>query len=402
VTVIDPRTATESTVNGTASFRVTTDQSALLAGLKAVMPAIPTRPPVPVLSGVKLTADLAGLSITAFDYEVNLTHQAVGAGQGSVLVSARLLLDLVKDLAKGCEITMRMDGSRLIIDGDGVEYSLLSMPIDEYPASPLVDTDATAVLTPAAIAGLVDIAAFASRDDTLPVLCHVQMTLTKGGTIVGRTTDRYRLGESTFETVVADSRVLTLHRRTIELLPKVFGKVANVDLAFAVTGTEKHPVVRVQFRNGTTTLTVTSFDEADFPKVAALFPDRADTTVNVASADLSKGLKQVAKVLERNTPVRLDVRSGDVVLSASYGQDARARKPLAATLTGGTHVAAAYNPTFLADALKGIGGERVEIALVTSATGTEETPVVSTKPAVLSSPERPGFRVLLMPVRIAG
>jgi DNA polymerase-3 subunit beta len=407
VTVIDPRTADETTPTTDSTdtadkippFEVTTDQGALVAGLKAVMPAVSARPAVPILSGVKLSAGLDGLTLTAFDYDVALTHQATGTGQGTVLVSARLLLDLVKDLAKGCSIRMYMDGARCVVEGDGVTYTLLSLPLWEYPSIPVVDVEASATLTPEALTGLVDVSTFASRDTTLPVLNSVRVRLTKGGNITAHATDRYRLGEYRYDTVVADDVQVLIARDTVALLPKVFGKVANVDLAWS-SGSD---TTWIQFRSGTTTMTLQSRQNMDFPKVEALLPEAPHTTVTMATADVAKAVKQVSKVLERNAPLHLSVRASEVHLSASYGQDATALKPIPAVVEGLQYQVGGFNPGFLTDVLKVVGGELIDVGFSQAFTGTSaEAPARITKPPVFSTSDRPGFRVILMPVRIAG
>src|SRR6201992_1959579 len=61
---------------------------------------LPTRPAVPVLSGVLLTGSDEGLTISGFDYEVSAEAQVAAgiASPGSVLVSGRLLSDITRAL----------------------------------------------------------------------------------------------------------------------------------------------------------------------------------------------------------------------------------------------------------------------------------------------------------------
>src|ERR1700751_3090848 len=61
---------------------------------------LPTRPAVPVLSGVLLSGSDEGLKISGFDYEVSAEAQVAAeiASPGSVLVSGRLLSDITRAL----------------------------------------------------------------------------------------------------------------------------------------------------------------------------------------------------------------------------------------------------------------------------------------------------------------
>src|SRR6202035_3325649 len=75
---------------------------------------LPTRPAVPVLSGVLLTGSDEGLTISGFDYEVSAEVQLAAeiASPGSVLVSGRLLHDIPRKLPHK-PVDCYVDGNRL-------------------------------------------------------------------------------------------------------------------------------------------------------------------------------------------------------------------------------------------------------------------------------------------------
>ena len=98
---------------------------------------LPTRPTVPVLSGVLLTGSDDGLTISGFDYEVSaeVTVAAEIASPGSVLVSGRLLSEITRALpAKPVDVSV--EGTRVALSCGNARFSLPTMAVEDYPKLP--------------------------------------------------------------------------------------------------------------------------------------------------------------------------------------------------------------------------------------------------------------------------
>ena len=74
------------------------------------------RPPVPVLSGLLITAEAGVVSIASFDYETSarLEIEADVETAGQVLVSGRLLNDIVRSLPQA-QVTVELDGGKVLV-----------------------------------------------------------------------------------------------------------------------------------------------------------------------------------------------------------------------------------------------------------------------------------------------
>ena len=171
-------------------FRV--EREALAEALAWVARALPTRPVVPVLSGLRLDAG-PGLTLSCFDYEVAATAQieADVLEPGTVIVPGRLLTEITRSLpALAVDIATDADG--VSVTCGSAEFTLVALSAEEYPALPV----------PPAVAGTVDggllgaaigqVVPAASRDDTLPMLTGVCLDI-EDGTLTLAATDRYRL-----------------------------------------------------------------------------------------------------------------------------------------------------------------------------------------------------------------
>jgi len=356
--------------------------------------SLPVRPPVPVLAGVRLEATSDGtLTLSTFDYDVSArsTIPAAVEESGVVLVSGRLLADIAKALpAKPVDLSL--DGSKVVLRCGASRFTLLTMPVEDYPALPqmpelsgTIDAD---VLTEAV--NQVTIAA--SRDETLPLLTGVRVEI-EGEKLTLMATDRYRLAMrelSWHPSSPSFSAVALVRARTLSDVAKSLTSAGSVDV---VLGNSSASLIG--FAAGgrqTTSLLV----EGDYPPVRRLFPEETTTHAVVATGPLIEAARRVALVAERNTPIRLSFSEGQVVLEAGQGEDAQASEVLEATLVG-EDIVTAFNPSYLLDGLGALTTDFVRMSFT-----HPSKPAVLTGQESLEGESTDDFRYLLMPIRFAG
>lgn len=374
-------------------FRV--ERDALADAVAWAARALPNRPPVPVLAGLLLEADSVGvLRLSSFDYEVSARVEVAAevTDPGTALVSGRLLADISRSLpAKPVDITT--DGSKVsVVCGSG-RFTLLTMPVDEYPSLPVMPESAGTVAGDVFTQAVQQVSIAASRDETLPILTGIRVEI-EGEQLTLLATDRYRLAMRTLPWRPVDpsiSDVALVRARTLSDVAKSLGTSADVSFALTTGGATE----MVGFEAGgrrTTSLLV----DGDYPKVRALFPDSAPIHAVVATQALADAVKRVALVAERNTPVRLTFTEGLLTLEAGQGEDAQASEAVEATLNG-EELSIAFNPQFLLD---GLGALNAPLARFSFTQSTK--PAVLSPQAELDGPDDSSYRYLLMPVRIAG
>lgn len=382
-------------------FRVERDVLADAVGWTAR--TLPARPPVPVLAGVLLEADASGsLRLSCFDYEVSARIEVPAdvVTAGRALVSGRLLADIARSLPAR-PVHVVAEGSKVSVTCGASRFTLLTMPVEEYPELPAMPDAVGSLAGDAFTEAVAQVTVAASRDETLPVLTGVRVEI-EGDVLTLLATDRYRLAvrELPWQAGSAGTSATALVRaKTLSDVARALGS-GEVTLALASSATgQTAPGTRasglVGFEAGgrrSTSLLV----DGDYPKVRALFPDTSPVVAVVATAPLLEAVRRVALVAERAAPVRLSFSSGQVVLEAGQGEDAQASEALEATLEG-DDITIAFNPQFLLDGLSAVGAPFVRLAFT-----------LPTKPAVLTGQREVDgqpdahYRYLLMPVRMAG
>ncbi len=386
-------------------FRVTRDEFA--ESVAWVARSLPSRPPVPVLGCVVLTAGDKGLTVSGFDYEVSaqVDLSAEVADEGRVLVSGKLLADITRSLpAKPVDVSL--DGSRVAISCGSSRFSLPTMPVEDYPALPEVPPVTGSIPTELFAEAITQVAIAAGRDDTLPMLTGIRVEI-ENDTVVLAATDRFRLAvrELTWEPTSGDTAAVLVPAKTLSESAKSAGAEGGSAISLALGGAGSIGADGLLGILGQGRQTTTRLLDAEFPKFRQLLPPSHTSMATVDIAPLTDAIKRVALVAERGAQVRMEFTDGSVLLSAG-GDDAGKAEEEVPVDFHGEPLTIAFNPGYLLDGLAALHTTAVDFGFTTPS-----------RPAVLrpSSGEPPHaddsgayaapssvFTYLLMPVRLPG
>jgi len=373
-------------------MKFSVERDVLADAVAWVSRAVPTRPPVPVLAGVRVVADATGtVTLSSFDYEVSARSEFVAdvVAPGEALVSGRLLREIANALPHK-PVEFELGGTKVSVTCGASRFTLATMPVDQYPTLPELP-GRTGVIDGAELQQAVSqVTAAASRDETLPILTAVRVEI-EGANITLLATDRYRLAlrELTWKPTSSNvSSVALVRAKTLSDTAKALGS-GDVDLALS----EGTGIDLIGFAAGGL-VTTSQLMDGDYPPVRRLFRDENPITAVVRTADLIDATRRVALVAERNSSVRLAFSEGEVVLDAGQSDDAQASEALEATLNGDP-ITVAFNPAYLLDGLGALSSEYVQFGFLQE-----------TKPVEFVGIDKPGgsvaaeFRYLLVPIRI--
>ncbi|MDX6334588.1 MAG: polymerase subunit beta [Streptosporangiaceae bacterium] len=339
-------------------MKIRVDRDVLAESLAWVARALPTRPVVPVLSGLRLDAG-TGLTLSCFDYEVSATAQieAEIGEPGTVIVPGRLLAEITRSLpALAVEIATDADAVNLTCGS--AEFTLFALPAEEYPdlpaAPPLAGTVDGGILG----AATSQVVAAASRDDTLPMLTGVCLDI-DGATLTLAATDRYRLAvrDMPWEPVQPGLRAAALvPARTLADAARAMTPGVPVSVAFApgAPGAKPSDEPRpaegmISFGIGGRRLT-TRLIGGEFIRYRSRFPTEFGCRADVAAGPFTEAVRRVSLVADRASPVRLTFGPGRVMIEAQTEGRARAVETVPADFQGEEPVIA-FNPHYLLDGL---------------------------------------------------
>lgn len=361
--------------------------------------SLPTRPAIPVLAGVLLETGPRGIVLSSFDYEVSARVEARAevADEGRALVSGRLLADIARSLPDR-PVEFGADGSKVVLTCGSARFTLMTLPVDDYPALPAMPSASGSISGDLLAAAVAQVAVAAGRDDTLPVLTGVRIEI-EGETVTLAATDRYRLAvrELTWKPEQGGlSAVALVPARTLAETAKALASSGDVTIALAGSGGVGDGLMGFE---GGGRHTTTRLIEGEFPKYRSLLPSESSATATVETAPFVEAIKRVALVAERNTPIRLAFSAGEVVLEAGAGEEAQASEAIEAELKG-DDISIAFNPSYLLDGLGALTSSHAQLSLTSPSKPVVLTAGTSDRAA--ESEVAADYRYLIMPVRLSG
>lgn len=360
---------------------------------------LPQRTTLPILSGILIQANNDGLMLSSFDYEVSSQTeiQADVEDPGTVLVSGRLLAEIAGRLPNA-PVRVTTEDSRISVTCGSASFTLLSMPVEEYPSIPEIGAESGIVPAEEFAAAVAQVAVAASRDDVTPVITGVQLEV-RANHLGLVATDRYRVAVREIDwdsgTVASDeaSDAVTalVPARTLQEVGKTFGHSGNISVA--ITSRDDRELIAFSAEKKTVTSLLI---KGNFPPVRRLFPETVDNYAVMNTADLIEATRRVALVLEREAALRYSFSSDGLTLEAIGSEQAQASETIDAILTGDDTVVS-LKPQFLLDGLGAVHSEFVRISFTKTENPNKPGPVLITSQSSREQAGADTYRYLLQP-----
>lgn len=108
-----------------------------------VLRAVSTKTTIPALEGVLIQAYEDKLKLSGYDLEIGMSTviEAAVSQSGSIVVSAKLLLDIVRKLPEEVVEFSVDDRMVIYIKSGNADYQIVGISADEYPEMPKFDTE---------------------------------------------------------------------------------------------------------------------------------------------------------------------------------------------------------------------------------------------------------------------
>jgi DNA polymerase-3 subunit beta len=376
----------------TLKFQVNKD--VLSEAVSFAVRLLPQRTTLPILGGILIEADANALRLSVFDYEVSAQAEIVAKVEtsGRVLVSGRLLSEIASKLPKA-PVEFATDGSKVTVSCGSTKFSLLTMPVDEYPTLPEIPLLSGTISGEAFANAVGQIAVAASKDDVTPVLTGVQIEASEQ-TLSFVATDRYRVAlcEAAWNgSKDADGSIALVPARTLQEVAKTFGNQGDIQISIAKSDDREMIAFKANNRSVTSLLL-----KGNFPPVKSLFPAEIENYAVVATQDLIDSTRRVSLVLEREAPLRFSFDEGKVSMEATGNETAQASENINAELEG-KEIVVSLKPQFLIDGLAGVHSEFVKIAFTNNENPNKPGPVLISSHGSKEKTAADSYRYLLQP-----
>ena len=338
-------------------MKISCDRQKLNEAVLNIQRAVSTKSSVPALEGILIRADENALFLCGYDLELGITTviEADVSEKGSVVLSARLLGEIVRRLPAE-SVTISSDEKQMttIVSGEA-EYSIVGIPAQEYPELPAVGSEASLKLPNGILRGMIRQTLFAvAESDAKPI--HT-------GTLFELSKDRLRLvSVAGYRLAIREEPVKSSLENNFVVPGKTLGEVLKL------LGDEDDEVElqigrrHILFNIGNYTV-ISRLLEGEFLDYRAALPQNSSTELKVSTQDFINSVERVSLLItdRLKSPVRCVFGENEIRVSCSTAVG-RANDRLAASVTGDS-LEMGFNSRFLLDALRNTECDEVRIRL---------------------------------------
>jgi DNA polymerase-3 subunit beta len=358
----------------------------LLTQLQTAGRVASTRGAIQALSGVQIVAADGRVELRATDMEMGLRVPlpAEIEREGSVVLPARLILDVVRSLS-GLTVTLELRSAEQDVEvvAGNATFHIRTLRSEDFPPFPEPSSEGTITVPARAFVDTVlKVANSASRDETRPVLTGI---LVSAGDRELRmvATDSYRLSvkETQLEQPLSAGFEANVPAQALQELARL---VQQHDDEALVVGVRQNQIV---FQIAGVVLS-SRLIEGQFPNYRQLLPETYEHELTIAGAELTDVVRRISLLAQKNAPLRLSFQPGELTVSAQTPDIGEAREALPVAFQG-EPFEIGFNPDFLREGLEGIGGGDVVVKLI--------SPL---RPGLLQAAGDGGFLYLIMPIRL--
>lgn len=349
------------------------------SAVQAAQRIVSSRAIMPVLTGVVLKTVEDTIQVLATDLELSI-NTGFGANveePGQVVINARLLGDILKNLSAET-VSLEKNGNDLEIDDGKAAFKLRTMPPEDFPALPEVEEPfIQEVDSRDFIHAIGQVKNAVSRDERRIILTGILFDMRDAGlTLVG--TDSYRLAlrELTAKTLGTPENSVIVPGRALQELSRWGDHQKTMDI-FKSEG-------QVRFTQAGRSLTARLI-EGRFPNYADFVPKQVQMTIRFARDDMEAAVRRMSLVAPT---IVVKVDGNTMTLESNASEVGEARETVTVQgADGGLEIA--FNADYLKDGIGAIEGEQVELLLSDAE-----------KPALIKGAESENYKYVIMPVRI--
>ncbi|HWU45314.1 MAG TPA: DNA polymerase III subunit beta [Humibacter sp.] len=376
-------------------MRFQANRDVLSEAVSFAVKLLPQRTTLPILSGVLIKTTDTGISLSSFDYEVSAQTEIAAEVEepGVVLVSGRLLAEIAAKLPNA-PVRFSTEESRITVSCGTANFTLLSMPVEEYPTLPQISEQSGLIPAEDFATAVSQVAVAASRDDVTPVITGVQLEIADN-TISLVATDRYRVAVREIDWDGSNGGVQNatalVPARTLQEIGKTLGHSGTIGVA--ITNKDDRELIAFTAEKKTVTSLLI---KGNFPPVKRLFPETVDNYAVMNTADLIEATRRVSLVLEREAALRFTFTVDGLTLEAIGSEQAQASETIDALLTGQDTVVS-LKPQFLLDGLGAVHSEFVRISFTKTENPNKPGPVLITSQTSREQSGNDNYKYLLQP-----
>ncbi|WP_242261093.1 DNA polymerase III subunit beta [Bacillus cereus group sp. BfR-BA-01453] len=335
--------------------------------LSEVSKAISTKAVIPILSGIKITADQSGITLIASNSNIFIKKfipSSIDDEQittilkvGTIVVPAKYFIEIIKKMPSDIVIKSKNEQT-ITIQSEEITLNLNGFPANEFPNVPQIDDHAEIQIETKQLIDAFKQTVFAvAKNESRPVLTgvHIELDYNK---LICAATDSHRLAiRETLISTNMKANCIVPSATINELL-----KLMNSNLEFvSIYLSESHII----FTFGTTTL-YSRLIEGKYPNISSLIPNEFQTVINIDRQRMFQGVDRSSLLASEwaNNNVNLEiVNESTIQISSNASQIGKISETQQIdVIQGKKQLHISFDGRFMLDALRAIKEETVTLS----------------------------------------
>jgi DNA polymerase-3 subunit beta len=362
-------------------------RDALLKPLATVSGIVERRHTLPILANILIKKEGEKVSFLSTDIEVQIrTHADIGVGNEnfSTTVAARKLLDILRALPEGGEVTLSHTAKKMTVQSGKSRFNLQTLPAEDFPTVSQPESYlATFSLPQKTLKHLIAMVHFSMAQQDIRYYLNGLLLVVDGKQVIAVATDGHRLAYCAVETDVESAErheVIVPRKSILELQRLLDDSEAPVTIDIASN--------QVRFTFDTIEL-ISKLVEGKFPDYQRVIPSGYSKSFDIGRDDWLRALQRVAILTsDKFKGVRFVLSEDAVKISSTNADQEDAQDEIEVVYPHGT-LDIGFNVSYLLDVLNNLKTDKVTVSVGDSNSS-----------ALITLPENDDFKYVVMPMRI--
>ncbi|MBJ8052334.1 DNA polymerase III subunit beta [Bacillus cereus] len=361
--------------------------------LSEVSKAISTKTLIPILSGIKITADQFGITLIASNSNIfiekfipiSIEDEQIATilKAGSIVVPAKYFIEIIKKMPSDILITS-MNEQLITIQSDEITLHLNGFSASDFPNVPFIDEHAEIQIETEQLIEVFKQTAFAAaKNESRPVLTGVHFVIDHNKLICAAT-DSHRLALREIPISSHAKLNCIVPSSTISELLKLMNSNSNLVYIYL---SESHII----FKFGTITL-YSRLIEGKYPNISGLIPNESQTVINIDRKQILQGVDRSSLLASEwaNNNVNLEIIDESTIqISSNASQIGKISETQQLdAIHGEKQLNISFDGRYMVDTLKAIKEDRVTLSFGGSM-----------RPILIEAGEQSAAVYLISPVR---
>lgn len=342
--------------------------------------------PIPALEGLLIQAGV-DVKITGYDLKkgVYTTFPADVAEPGSIVLSARLLNDIVRSMPDGIVSLYTENGLNTRIQCGDADFSIVASDSSDYPELPTIDQEKSIRVSQNILGKMIRQTVFSVSDNESRPVYTGELFEVKGDELTMVAVDGYRLAlrRETVEAEDVEDCSFIVPGAALNDLEKL---CSDMDGKISITVGEKH----ISFSAGNTVM-ISRRLEGEFLNYERSIPSEFSIIAEIDREEMVNAVSRVSIIIDEKTknPLRMSLDSENFTIFCNTGVS-QAKDQCPVKGTGGASLEIGFNYRYLLDALRAAPSNALKMCFNNSS-----SPCV-----VLPADGSRSFSYMILPVRL--